>query len=74
MPRLRYIEENEKTPHSRDLIESAKEKFPASESLKRARRYAYLKLMEKNQNTDPFKFIIYSAQINEQTPQRNPAK
>lgn len=23
MPRLRYIEENEKTPHSRDLIESA---------------------------------------------------
>jgi len=24
MPRLRYIEENEKTPHARDLIESAK--------------------------------------------------
>ena len=24
MPRLRYIEENEKTPHTRELIESAK--------------------------------------------------
>ena len=24
MPRLRYIEENEKTPHARELIESAK--------------------------------------------------
>jgi len=23
MPRLRYIEENEKTPHTRELIESA---------------------------------------------------
>jgi hypothetical protein len=25
--------------------------------------------MEKHQNTDPFKFIIYSAKIREQTPQ-----
>jgi len=29
--------------------------------------------MEKNQNTDPFKFIIYSAKIGEQTPQINGA-
>jgi len=43
-----------------DLIESAEAKFPGSGSLKRAKRFAYLKLMEKNQNTDPFKFIIYS--------------
>jgi hypothetical protein len=28
--------------------------------------------MEKNQNTDPFKFIIYSAKAGEQTPQINP--
>jgi len=27
--------------------------------------------MEKNQNTDPFKFIIYSAKAGEQTPQIN---
>jgi glyoxylase-like metal-dependent hydrolase (beta-lactamase superfamily II) len=54
-----------------DLIESAEAKFPGSDSLKRAKRFAYLKLMEKNQNTDPFKFIIYSARIGEQTPQIN---
>jgi len=50
-----------------DLIESAEAKSPGSEPLKRARRFAYLKLIEKNQNTDPFKFIIYSAQVGEQT-------
>jgi len=54
-----------------DLIESAEAKFPHSDSLKRAKRFVYLKLMEKNQNTDPFKFIIYSAKIGEQTPQIN---
>ena len=54
-----------------DLLESAGAKFPNSDSLKRARRFAYLKLMEKNQNTDPFKFIIYSGKIGEQTPQMN---
>jgi len=54
-----------------DLIESAEAKFPHSDSLKRAKRLVYLKLMEKNQNTDPFKFIIYSAKIGEQTPQIN---
>jgi glyoxylase-like metal-dependent hydrolase (beta-lactamase superfamily II) len=54
-----------------DLIESAEAKFPGSGSLKRAKRFAYLKLMEKNQNTDPFKFIIYSGKISEQTPQIN---
>jgi glyoxylase-like metal-dependent hydrolase (beta-lactamase superfamily II) len=52
-----------------DLLNSAHVKFPDSDRLKRARRFAYLKLMEKNQNTDPFKFIIYSGQIGEQTPQ-----
>jgi glyoxylase-like metal-dependent hydrolase (beta-lactamase superfamily II) len=50
------------------LLESSRAKFPKSEALARARRLVYLKLMEKNQNTDPFKFIIYSGQIDEQTP------
>jgi glyoxylase-like metal-dependent hydrolase (beta-lactamase superfamily II) len=54
-----------------DLLESAEARFPSSDALKRAKRFAYLKLMEKNQNTDPFKFIIYSARIGEQTPQIN---
>ena len=57
-----------------DLIEAAEPKFSGSGSLKRAKRFAYLKLMEKNQNTDPFKFIIYSGRIGEQTPQINPGK
>jgi len=54
-----------------ELIESGEAKFPGSNSVKRAKRFVYLKLMEKNQNTDPFKFIIYSAKIGEQTPQIN---
>jgi glyoxylase-like metal-dependent hydrolase (beta-lactamase superfamily II) len=54
-----------------ELIDSAQAKFPSSDSLKRAKRFVYLKLMEKHQNTDPFKFIIYSARIGEQTPQIN---
>jgi hypothetical protein len=54
-----------------DLLESAEMKFPDSGSVRRAKRFAYLKLMEKNQNTDPFKFIIYSGKIGEQTPQMN---
>ena len=53
------------------LLETAEPRFPNSEALKRAKRLAYLKLMEKNQNTDPFKFIIYSAQAGELTPQIN---
>jgi glyoxylase-like metal-dependent hydrolase (beta-lactamase superfamily II) len=55
-----------------ELLETAEPKFPNSEALKRAKRFAYLKLTEKNQNTDPFKFIIYSTKAGEQTPQINP--
>jgi glyoxylase-like metal-dependent hydrolase (beta-lactamase superfamily II) len=32
-------------------------------------RFEHLKLMEKNQNTDPFKYILYSAKIGEPTQQ-----
>ena len=56
------------------LLEPATLRFPESESLARARRLVYLQLMEKNQNTDPFKFIIYSGKIGAQTPQTNPSK
>jgi hypothetical protein len=50
------------------LLESSGNKFQGSASIAQAQRLVYLKLMEKNQNTDPFKFIIYSGQIGEQTP------
>lgn len=51
------------------LLESSKSRFEHSESVAKAERLVYLKLMEKYQNTDPFKFILYSAKIGEQTPQ-----
>jgi hypothetical protein len=51
------------------LLESSGKRFQGSSSVANARRLVYLKLMEKHQNTDPFKFIIYSSRIGEQTPQ-----
>jgi glyoxylase-like metal-dependent hydrolase (beta-lactamase superfamily II) len=51
------------------LLESSGDRFDHSPAVANARRLVYLKLMEKNQNTDPFKFILYSGKIGEQTPQ-----
>jgi glyoxylase-like metal-dependent hydrolase (beta-lactamase superfamily II) len=51
------------------LLESSGSRFEHSTSVANAKRLVYLKLMEKHQNTDPFKFIIYSEKIGEQTPQ-----
>jgi glyoxylase-like metal-dependent hydrolase (beta-lactamase superfamily II) len=51
------------------LLESSESRFEYSTSVASAKRLVYLKLMEENQNTDPFKFIIYSGKIGEQTPQ-----
>ena len=51
------------------LLESCGSRFEGSSSVADAKRLVYLKLMEKHQNTDPFKFIVYSGKIGEQTPQ-----
>ena len=51
------------------LLESTRSRFEHSDSVAKAERLVYLKLMEKYQNTDPFKYILYSAKIGEQTPQ-----
>src|ERR1700693_839999 len=51
------------------LLESSGSRFEHSTAVVNAKRLVYLKLMEENQNTDPFKFIIYSGKIGEQTPQ-----
>jgi alkyl sulfatase BDS1-like metallo-beta-lactamase superfamily hydrolase len=56
------------------LLESSRMRFEHSESVAKAERLVYLKLMEKYQNTDPFKFILYSAKIGEQTPQMTSGK
>jgi glyoxylase-like metal-dependent hydrolase (beta-lactamase superfamily II) len=51
------------------LLESSGDRFERSASVANTKRLVYLKLMEKHQNTDPFKFIIYSGKIGEQMPQ-----
>jgi len=50
------------------LLESASARFGRTDSIAKVERLVYLKLMEKYQNTDPFKYILYSAKIGEQTP------
>jgi glyoxylase-like metal-dependent hydrolase (beta-lactamase superfamily II) len=50
------------------LLEASAARFGRTESIAKAERLVYLKLMEKYQNTDPFKYILYSAKIGEQTP------
>jgi glyoxylase-like metal-dependent hydrolase (beta-lactamase superfamily II) len=56
------------------LLESTGDRFERSSSVANAKRLVYLKLMEKHQNTDPFKFIIYSGKIGEHTPQLTATK
>jgi len=51
------------------LLDSSAGRFARTESVARTERLIYLKLMEQFQNTDPFKFLIYSAKAKEQTPQ-----
>jgi glyoxylase-like metal-dependent hydrolase (beta-lactamase superfamily II) len=57
-----------------DTYESTKSRFPRGGALEKSGRVAYLKLMEKYQEFNPFKFIIYSGQIELMTPQVEPAK
>ncbi len=43
--------------------------YPSSEKLQALKRIAFLKLKEKFQELNPFKFIIYSQSIRHETPQ-----
>ena len=56
------------------LLEWSGDRFERSASVVNAKRLVYLKLMEKHQNTDAFKFIIYSGKIGEETPQMAAAR
>jgi glyoxylase-like metal-dependent hydrolase (beta-lactamase superfamily II) len=56
------------------LLEWSGDRFERSASVANAKRLVYLKLMEKHQNTDAFKFIIYSGKIGEETPQMAAAR
>jgi glyoxylase-like metal-dependent hydrolase (beta-lactamase superfamily II) len=50
------------------LLEWSAARFGRTQSLAKAEHLVYLKLMEKYQNTDPFKYFLYSAKIGEETP------
>jgi hypothetical protein len=50
-------------------LEWTRGRFAESKSLHEVKRLTYLKLMEKYQEFNPFKFIIYSTQIGNQIPQ-----
>jgi hypothetical protein len=56
------------------LLDSSRSRLEHSESVARAERLVYLKLMEKYQNSDPFKFIIYAARAGEHIPQMTVGK
>jgi glyoxylase-like metal-dependent hydrolase (beta-lactamase superfamily II) len=56
------------------LLDASRSRFEHSESVARTERLVYLKLMEKYQNSDPFKFIIYAARANERVPQMSVGK
>ncbi|HJV62078.1 MAG TPA: MBL fold metallo-hydrolase, partial [Albitalea sp.] len=51
----------------------AQARLPHSERLQAVQRLAYLKLMEKFQDFNPFKFIVYADQIKQATPQMGTA-
>lgn len=46
-----------------------KDRFAGSKSLNEVERLTYLKLMEKYQEFNPFKFIIYAGQVGAETQQ-----
>ena len=49
------------------LLQWSTARFDHTEAIAKAEHLVYLKLMEKYQNTDPFKYILYSAKIGEET-------
>jgi glyoxylase-like metal-dependent hydrolase (beta-lactamase superfamily II) len=53
-------------------LDWTKGRFAGSTSLAAVERLTYLKLMEKYQEFDPFKFILYSGRIGNETPQMAP--
>lgn len=53
------------------LLRWTQTSFPNSARLNASRRLAYLKLMEKYQEFNPFKFIVYGSQIDQPVAQMN---
>ena len=55
-----------------DLVRSWRARHPQDRGLDAMNRLVYLKLMEKYQEFNPFKFIVYGSQIDQPTAQMSP--
>jgi hypothetical protein len=53
------------------VLRWAQPRFPGNARLEAVRKLTYLKLMEKYQEFDPFRYIVYGAQIDQSTAQIN---
>jgi hypothetical protein len=53
------------------VVNQALAREPASEALKLAKRKAFLRLREKYQEFNPFKFFTYSEEIDDEVKQLN---
>jgi hypothetical protein len=51
------------------MLRSTRHRFAQSESVQRVEQIAYLRLMEKYQEYNPFKFILYAEQARQPVPQ-----
>lgn len=56
---------------SAQVLRWAQPRFPGNARIEAARNLTYLKLMEKYQEFDPFRYIVYGAQIDQSTAQIN---
>ena len=57
-----------RTPLAQDALICYLPTAPGANWPEVCHRIVYENLMEKYQNTDPFKYILYSAKISEETP------
>ncbi len=55
-------------------LDWTRDRFPGSKPIAEVERLAYLKLMEKYQDINPFKLILYSGRIGVRTPQIEPPR
>jgi hypothetical protein len=56
-----------------ELLRWTRPRFPASARMEAVRRLVHLKLMEKYQEFNPFKFILYAGQIDQPARRIEPA-
>src|SRR5262245_34836648 len=66
---LQHMVADGKCELASSLLEACRGRFAHSEPVRKIERLIYLKLMEQHQNSDPFKFLLYSARAREQTRQ-----